>query len=184
MSQYNLLSRLNYKPLNGAQERGGKLVQTLIVTTMKKYIAIMALLMVCHAGYSQKNVDQLFNEFSRAHQSEGVKLGKLFMSFAGLFTDTMGVDSIEAYALDSCPSDTKEKLSKAMRELKDSKFETMVSSNEEGSRTKVMVRIEKEMIRELVVVTTGSSNALVRIKGKIKPSDIDRVVNKHGKGEC
>ena len=38
------------------------------------------------------------------------------------------------------------------------------------------------MIRELVVLTSGSSNALVRIKGKIKPSDIDKVMKEHGKG--
>ena len=37
-----------------------------------------------------------------------------------------------------------------------------------------MVRIEKDMIREMVVLTTGNSNALVRIKGKIKPSDIEK----------
>ena len=33
------------------------------------------------------------------------------------------------------------------------------------------------MIRELVIFTTGSDNALIRIKGKISPSDLDRVIN-------
>ena len=58
----------------------------------------------------------------------------------------------------------------------------MLTSNEKGSRTKVMVRIEKDMIRELVVLTTGSRNALVRIKGKIKPSDVNKVMIDHGNG--
>lgn len=151
---------------------------------MKKYIAILALLIVCQAGYSQKNVEQLFKEFAKVENTESVKLGKFFMSFAGLFTDTMGVDGIEVYSFDDCPGEVKERLTKAIRNLKDAKYETMVTSNENNSRTKVLVRIEDEMIRELIVLTSGDSNALVRIKGKIKPSDIEQVVEKHGKGEC
>lgn len=146
---------------------------------MKKYMAILALLIAFQAGYSQKNVDQLFKEFSKVENTEGVKLGKFFMSFAGLFTDTMGVDGVEVYSFDNSPSEVKERLNKAIQTLKDSRFETMVSSNEKGSRVRVLVKIEEEMIREMVVVTTGESNALVRIKGKIKPSDIQRVVDKH-----
>jgi len=151
---------------------------------MKKYLVILALLIICQIGYSQKNVEQLFKEFARVENSEGIKLGKFFMSFAGMFTETMGVDGIEAYSFDSCSGEVKERLTKAMRNIKDSKFETMITSNEGNSRTKVLVRIEDDIIRELVVVTTGDSNALVRIKGKIKPSDIDRVVEKHGKSGC
>lgn len=148
---------------------------------MKKYMVILAFLIICQAGYSQKNVEQLFKEFARAEQSDGVKLGKIFMSFAGLFTDTMGVDGIEAYSFDSSPSDVKERLTLAMRNLKDKNYETMVSSNENNLRTKILVRIEEDVIREMVIVTTGGANTLVRIKGKIKPSDIERVMEKHRK---
>ena len=50
------------------------------------------------------------------------------------------------------------------------------------SRTKVLVKIKEDMIRELVIFTTGSDNALIRIKGKISPSDLDRVINEHKTG--
>lgn len=152
---------------------------------MKKYIAILVLLLVCQAGHSQKySVDELFKEFSEVKQSEKVKLGKLIMSFAGMFTETMGVNGVEVYDFDNCARDVKDRLDKATQGLKDSTYETLVSSNENGNRTKVLIKIEKDMIRELVVITTGDSNALVRIKGKIKPSDIDRVAQKHGNGGC
>ncbi len=104
------------------------------------------------------------------------------MKLASLFTETMGVNGIEVLEFGSCNSDVKQRFEKAIKELKDPDFETMVTSNEKGSRTKVMVRIEKDMIREMVVLTTGNSNALVRIKGKIKPSDIEKVVKDHGNG--
>ncbi|MDL2282001.1 DUF4252 domain-containing protein [Parabacteroides sp. OttesenSCG-928-G06] len=146
---------------------------------MKKVIVILILLVTASIGYAQKNVNDLFKEFSKIKESEGVKIGKLTMSLAGIFTDTMGVDSIEAYSFDSCANELKEKLAKSVKELKDSSFETMLTSNEEGSRVKILVKIKDEMIRELVIISTGESNALVRIKGKIKPSDIERVTQKH-----
>ncbi len=39
------------------------------------------------------------------------------------------------------------------------------------------------MIRELVIFTTGNDHALIRIKGKISPSDLDRVINEHKTGK-
>jgi hypothetical protein len=58
----------------------------------------------------------------------------------------------------------------------------MVTANERDSRTKVLVKIKEDMIRELVIFTTGNDNALIRIKGKISPSDLDRVINEHKTG--
>lgn len=146
---------------------------------MKRYFVILALILICQAGNSQ-TMNQLFNEFSNIEQINHVKIGNITMKLASVFTETMGVDGIEVLEFGECGNDVKERFAKAIKELKDPDFETMVTSNEKGSRTKVLVRIEKEMIREMVVLTTGSSNALVRIKGKIKPSDIEKVMNDHG----
>lgn len=152
---------------------------------MKKYIVTAMLLLICQFGFSQKySVNQLFKEFGKVKQSEKVKMGKLIMGFAGLFTDTMGVDGIEVYDFDSCSREIKERLANAVKGLNDSAYETMISSNEDGERTKILVKIEKDMIRELVIIVTGDSNALVRIKGEINPSDIEQVTQKHGKGGC
>lgn len=146
---------------------------------MKKYIIFLVLLAITQVGFAQRSVNDLFKEFSKVKESDGVKIGKLTMSLAGLFTDTMGVDSVEAYSFDNCAEELKEKLQKATKDIKDKAYETMLTSNDEGSRVKVLVRIEKEMIRELVIISTGESNALVRIKGMIKPSDIERVTKQH-----
>lgn len=152
---------------------------------MKKYIAIFALLLVCRVGYSQEySVDRLFKEFSHIKSSEKVKLGKIVMGFTGMFTETLGVNEIEVYDLDECEEKVKQKFAKAIKNLKDSRFETMISANEEDSRTKILVRIKDDFIRELIIVTTGDSNALVRIKGKIKPSDLEKVASKHEKSGC
>lgn len=147
---------------------------------MKRYFAILTLILICQTGNSQ-TMNQLFNEFSNIEQINHVKIGNITMKLASVFTETMGVDGIEVLEFGDCGNDIKERFAKAIKELNDPDFETMVTSNEKDSRTKVLVRIEKEMIREMVVLTTGNSNALVRIKGKIKPSDIEKVMNDHGR---
>lgn len=149
---------------------------------MKRYIAIITCLVVCQVTLAQKSVDQLFSEFSKEKSVVSVHLGKVMLGLASLFTETMGVNGVEVLEFEDCSPDVKNRFVTSIKELKDPKFETMVTSNENDCRTKVLVRIEEEMIREMVVLTTGNSNALVRIKGKIKPSDIERVMKKHGNG--
>ncbi len=148
---------------------------------VKKYMAILAMIVVCQAAFGQKNVNQLFKEFSGMKNTSSVNIGKITMSFASLFTETMGVDGIEILSFDECTQDVKDKLLAAVKNLKDPAYETMVSTNEDNERVRVLVKINDDMIREMVVVTTGNSNALVRIKGKIKPEDIQKVVDQHSK---
>ena len=101
------------------------------------------------------------------------------MAFAGFFTNTMGVDRIEVLALDDCNRDLKEKFNAAVRGLKDPSFDTLINTSENGERTKILIHIKDDVIHELVVLTSGSDATMVRIKGKIKKSDIEKLVNKH-----
>jgi hypothetical protein len=127
--------------------------------------------------YSQKSVDQLFKEFSKEKGVTHVGIGKFVMSIASAFTDVMGVNGIEVYSFEECSQSVKERLTKEIASLKDAGYETMVSVNEATERTKILVKIEKESIKELIVLTSGNDPALVRIKGNIKQSDIQRVIN-------
>lgn len=147
-----------------------------------KYLMLLILLVVCQSGFSQKGVNQLFKEFTKSKDIKTVSFDGFTMSIANLFTDTMGVDGVDIYELNDCDSKTLEKFAKEVKQLKDSKYETMINSSEDTNRTKVLVKIEDEIIRELVVVTSGNNNALIRIKGYIKPSDIERIMQKHTNG--
>ena len=141
---------------------------------MKKYIAILILILFCQAGYSQ-SMDKLFNDFAKQKNVTHVTVGPFLMKISSLFTETMGVKSIEVLSFEECGNTVKDDLRAAIKK--------MVNANEEGNRTKIMVRIDKDIIRELVILTTdGGDDALIRIKGKIKPSDIEKVINDHKDG--
>ncbi|MDR0843941.1 MAG: DUF4252 domain-containing protein [Tannerella sp.] len=145
----------------------------------KVLFILLALFLLAPVSQAQTTVEQLFKDVSKAKGIEHVNLGTLTMTFAGLFQDTMGVDGVEVLSLTACEEAFKSKFNDAVRSLKDKAYETMLTSNEEGERVKILVKLQDEMIRELVVVSSGNSPALIRIKGKIKPSDIERVIEKN-----
>ncbi|MDR2234226.1 MAG: DUF4252 domain-containing protein [Tannerella sp.] len=142
---------------------------------------LTVLLLFCPTIHAQKSVDQLFNDFSKEENVQHVGIGGFTMTIAGLFHDVMGVKGIEVLSFDECDNAVKERLNREIAALKDSRYETMISVNENKERTKILVKIEDELIRELIVVTSGDDPALVRIKGKIKPSDIEKIVNENSK---
>ena len=151
--------------------------------TKKILFILLALFLISPVTHSQKTVDQLFKEFSKEKGVEKVGIGKFTMKLAGIFTDVMGVNEIEVVSLESCEQSVKERLNKAISSLKDESYETMVSVNEEKERTKILVKLKDETVREIVVLVTGEDAAIVRIKGNIKPSDIETVVNKNNSGK-
>ena len=149
---------------------------------MKKYIAILILILSCQAGYGQ-SMNKLFDDFAKQKNVTRVTVGPFLMKISSLFTETMGVNSIEVLSFEECGSTVKDDLRTAIKKLKDPNYETMVTTSEGENRTKIMVRIDKDVIRELVILTTdGGDDALIRIKGKIKPSDIEKVINDHKDG--
>ena len=151
---------------------------------MKKSIFITLLMIfICQSSIYAKNaevaqkeakytIEQLFKEFSKEKNVTRVKLGGFAMSFA----DTKGVSGVEVYSFDECADNVKNNINTAIKNLDDSSYDTLVSTNEKGERTKVLVKIEKDFIKEIVVLTGGDDPALIKIKGKIKPEDVKKVV--------
>lgn len=150
---------------------------------MKKYILILISILVCQAGNSQ-TMDDLFKEFTKTEQVKHVKIhydeiNNLGIKQIKVTTPDIGINAIEILHSEGCSPKAKKRFTKAIRELDDPRFETIVTFNEKDSRSKVLVRVEDETIRELVILRTGSGNDndnLIRIKGKIKSSDIDKMI--------
>jgi len=160
-----------------------------IVKSMKKSIFMTVLVAImCQPCFSkeiietnktrqQHTVDELFANFSKEKNITHVKIGGLIMSFARAFTDTKGVMGVEVFSFDECDNQVKDKLNVAIRNLKDKNYETLVSTTQDGENTKVLVKIKENVINEIVIITGGKEPAFVRIKGKIRPEDIQSVVN-------
>jgi phosphoglycolate phosphatase-like HAD superfamily hydrolase len=120
-------------------------------------------------------VEQLFKNFSKEKNTVHLKFS---MSIVRAFVDTKGVSGVEIFSFDVCDTKLKENFNEAIKKLKDSTYETLIATNKNGEYTKVLLKIRKDFIREIVVITGGNSPAMVRIKGKIKHEDVKDVIEK------
>ena len=124
----------------------------------------------------QNTVERLFSDFSKENNTTRVKFGGFTMSLVGVFADTKGVSGVEVYSFEECDNSVKDSFNAAIKNLRDNSYETLISTSENGERTKVLVKIKDDFINEIVVIAGGDSPALVRIKGKIKPDDVQSVI--------
>ena len=154
---------------------------------MKKIICMAVVTwIVCLPCFSQGNataqkntVDALFSNFSKEKNVTHVKLGGFIMALASKFEDTKGVTGIEVFAFDECDRSVKDKLNESINNLKDDSFESLFSTSQNGEKTRAFLKIKDDFITEIVIIAGGADPALVRIKGKIKPDDVQNVINKN-----
>ncbi len=155
---------------------------------MKKGIFIILLTVIISQGcFSKENtekteskqnsVEQLLNNFSKGKNTTHIKIGSFTMLLAKVFTDTKDVSGIEVYSFDECDKQIKDNFNTAIKSLKDNSYETLVSTTKNGERTKILVKIKDDYINEIVVISGGDDPALIRIKGKIKPDDVQSVID-------
>jgi len=151
---------------------------------MKKILWItlfVSVLSVNAFSQTEYTIDKLFSEFGVEKNIERVKINGFVMTFANFFSDTKGVTGIEACNFENCEDAVKQRFNEAIRQIKDNGYETMVSTSEGGAKTKILVKIKDDVIHELVVLKGGDDPTLVRIKGKIKREDIQKIANENSK---
>lgn len=160
---------------------------------MKKYIFTLLLLFVCHLGYAQ-SMDSLFNEFGNERNADYVKVSSFMMKLGRMFSgndeDTRfmrKIKSMKVLDLEECAPNVKERFNQKMNKMKPNDYEELMRVNDEGEKVRVLMKMKKETIRELLFVCTGKEDCtLVQINGKFTKEDIDQLVNqetgkKHGR---
>ena len=152
---------------------------------MKKFILALTVIMACQTGIAQ-NVDALYNYFKDEKGVESVSVSPLLMKFARLFMDEedkndpliKGVNSVKVLDLEECSEKVKERFTKEVAKLKLNGYETWLQAKEDGENVKVIAKMKDDIIRELLVMSTGKGDcALVMIKGKIRKDDIQAIIN-------
>jgi hypothetical protein len=86
-------------------------------------------------------------------------------------------------SLEECSPEVKQRFNERVSKLRDNRYETFLNTNDGRERTKILLRFDKDLIRELVIVTSGDDPALISITGKIDPKDIEKWSSKKRDGE-
>lgn len=157
---------------------------------MNKKIFLIALIFAIGVfGFSQERVDfkRLYNNFSQEKNVEKIKVSGLLMFVAKpfMYKHVKGgnVSSVQVLSLDDCPRDVKERFNTLAENFNDPQYELFIKSNEPLEKTRVFTRFEKNTIRELVIITMGKEPSLVRVKGKLRPDDVQNMINRGNNGK-
>lgn len=150
---------------------------------MKRLSFILLCGLLSTSLFCQKNVSfqYLYNQFSQEQNVENVNVGGLLMLMAKPFmkkyADGLNISSVKVMSFDECSQDVKLRFNELAERLNDDKYEVLLKSNEKDEKTRIFARVQNEAIRELVIVSIGNDPAIVRIKGKIRPEDVQKLVN-------
>lgn len=154
---------------------------------MKKYVLYLILgLFLSLSCYSQ-NIDQLLRKVSQTETIEKVKINGFMMSMAKMFGEikdipiAKGISSLEVYTLSNCAPDLKEDFTKLFNNAKEKgSYETLIFVKEEGKGIRIMVKKEKDTIKDMVLLCMEENEpTIIKFSGKIKEKDLTEFVNKY-----
>ncbi|MDK2852994.1 MAG: hypothetical protein PWQ38_1259 [Proteiniphilum sp.] len=145
-----------------------------------KIIALMLFALLATGLQAQTTLKELYREFSGAEHVTKVNLNGLALMFAKPFMEKEGmgkVTSIRVLSLEECAPEVKERFSRAALGFRDEGYELFLNANDQDEKARIFVKIEDQLIREMVIMTMGDDPALVHLKGKFRPADIDQTSN-------
>ncbi|MDD4608786.1 MAG: DUF4252 domain-containing protein [Bacteroidaceae bacterium] len=154
---------------------------------MKKFVVMS--LFFCLAVFqinAQNSIDKLFKDFSTAPGCESVNVGPFLMTLAKTFMSGeldfgKNINGVHIVDLANCTPKTKNRFSNRVKKVKDKQYELFTRVKDDGDNLSVWVKREKETINEFVLLSTGDSATLIRLRGNITQKDIDAVVKKYAK---
>ena len=161
---------------------------------MKKLFLTMCLVIVAHTAFAQ-TADNLIDQFKNEPKAEFVHIPRLMMAMgkitpkSGIYDkdDPTGNDIIKKISsmrmldLGCCSPDTKQRFQNAIANLNTNGYEELVRVNDNGEKTRILTKMKGETICELLILNGGNDDCtIVEIKGKIRTSDLSKLINAQG----
>lgn len=151
------------------------------------FILLCGLLSASVFCQSRVSVEHLYNHFSHEENVEKVNVGGLLMfvakPFMKKYAEGLQISSVKVMSFDACSQDVKLRFNALAERLNDDKYEVLLKANEKDEKTRIFARIQKNAIRELIIVSMGNEPALVRIKGRIRPEDVQKIMDSNNNGQ-
>lgn len=132
----------------------------------------------CFAG----NLTKYFDTLTKQDKVEYYKINSMMLKLSKAFMPDLGLESVEVINICKCDDATKGKIAEEIQTLEDPKYESIVKSDDKGRRVKVFYRTKENVIEEIVTYGMDDKNGgLFRMKGKIKPEDLEKITKQSSK---
>ena len=156
---------------------------------MKRILTFSLILLLGSAGFSQnKSVDRVFRKYAHRKGVTSVSVPRILLSIGRAFMTDMDAEekrmlktihklkvlTIEDEALNA-KTDFYAEMSQT---LKKNNFKEMMTVKSDGQTVKMVAHEKRGRIDRLILVVGGEENVLVSIKGKMKYSDLSKLIQK------
>lgn len=162
---------------------------------MKKLFLTMCLVIVAHTAFAQI-AGSLIDQFKNEPKAEFVHIPRLMMAMGkitpkgGIYDkdDPAGNDIIKKISsmrmldLGCCSPDTKQRFQNAIANLNTKGYEELIHANDDGDNTRILTKMKGGKICELLILNGSNDDCtVVELKGKIRTSDLSKLMNGQGK---
>ena len=152
-----------------------------------KQLFISLLIIFASASATAQTPGDLFAQYKGKKNAEYVHLGRLLFKLLRPIaknendptarTVMRSIRSMRALNLEDCSQKVKEQFLESAKRLSTKGYEQIVSSNVDGERTLVLVKLKKNAIRELLVLNADDEDCqLVQLKGKMKHANLGDII--------
>lgn len=160
---------------------------------MKKSILTLLFIMTASLAMAQKTTaSQLFKTYKGKAGVEYVHIPKMLikLGYAAAKNNAEDkeerqmaeimkrIDSINVLSLEDCSAASKQSFEKDAEKLKIDGYESLIKANDEGEKVNILLRQKGDIIHEMLILAIDNDDcALVQINGKIRPEDIQQLIN-------
>lgn len=146
----------------------------------KRVLCVLLLTGLSLSMFSQVSFHNLYADFSNEEDVVKINIGGLLMGIAKPFirkeTSGVKISGMNLISLEDCSSDVKNRFNEQACVFRDDNYELFLNTNEKGERTRIFLRFDHDIVREMVIISTGDSPMMLRLKGKIKREDVHKFI--------
>ena len=155
-----------------------------------KRILILFVFAISVLGASAQNVEALFRQYKSEKNVEYVHIPRFIMSMAKMLTKAeqedvkalKAISSIRVLNLEECSPIVRQNFQKTLQTFQPTGFTSIIFNKESDETNYIYVKERKGYIRELLILSADKQDgAIVHIKGRIKPDEVNTVVKQNAK---
>ena len=155
-----------------------------------KRILILFAFAISVLGASAQSVEALFRQYKSEKNVEYLHIPHFIMSMAKMLTKTeleeakalKAISSIRVLSLEECSPIVRQNFQKTLQTFHPSGYTPIIFSKEADETNYIYVKEKKGYIRELLILSADKQDgAIVHIKGRIKPEEVNTVVKQNTK---
>lgn len=155
-----------------------------------KRILILFAFSISVLGSSAQSVEALFRQYKSEKNVEYIHIPRFIMSMAKMLTKAeqedvkalKAISSIRVLSLEECSPIVRQNFQKTLQTFHPSGYTPIIFSKEADETNYIYVKERKGYIRELLILSADKQDgAIVHIKGRISPDEVNTVVKQNTK---